>query len=200
MIFRHPNFRRPIPVPNHGSKDLGKGLVHKILKQAGLLSQPCPLFSEIDILKNCSMIKKKLTVVLERDADNEWQAWSDVEDTQTLLTAIAPTTEGILQQMRELIANFQQHDWQDVPSWHDVNPQTEIEFEFAYSVLSLFDEFKFLKIGAVAKEAGINAALLRAYACGDKNPSEAQAKKIEAAIRRLGQSLLNVSVVPAQAA
>ena len=36
MIFRHPNFRRPLPVPNHGSKDLGKGLVHKILKQAGL--------------------------------------------------------------------------------------------------------------------------------------------------------------------
>jgi predicted RNA binding protein YcfA (HicA-like mRNA interferase family) len=36
MIFSHPDFRRPIPVPNHGSKDLGKGLVHKILKQAGL--------------------------------------------------------------------------------------------------------------------------------------------------------------------
>lgn len=36
MIFWHPNFRRPLPVPNHGSKDLGKGLVHKILKQAGL--------------------------------------------------------------------------------------------------------------------------------------------------------------------
>ena len=36
MIFKHPDFRRPIPVPNHGNKDLKKGLVHKILKQAGL--------------------------------------------------------------------------------------------------------------------------------------------------------------------
>jgi predicted RNA binding protein YcfA (HicA-like mRNA interferase family) len=36
MVFKHPDFRRPIPVPNHGGKDLGKGLVHKILKQAGL--------------------------------------------------------------------------------------------------------------------------------------------------------------------
>jgi predicted RNA binding protein YcfA (HicA-like mRNA interferase family) len=35
MIFRHADFRRPIPIPNH-SKDLGKGLVLKILKQAGL--------------------------------------------------------------------------------------------------------------------------------------------------------------------
>jgi predicted RNA binding protein YcfA (HicA-like mRNA interferase family) len=27
---------RPIPVPVHGSKDIGKGLLNKILKQAGL--------------------------------------------------------------------------------------------------------------------------------------------------------------------
>lgn len=146
------------------------------------------------------MTKKKLVVVLERDADNEWQAWSDVEDTETLLTAIAPTIEGVLQQMRKLIKHFQKNEWHDVESWIDVHPDTDIEFELAYSVLSIFDEFSFLKIGAVAKEAGMNAALLRAYACGDKNPSEAQAKKIEEAIRRLGQSLLNVSVVPAQAA
>jgi mRNA interferase HicA len=36
MIYEHPDHRRPIPVPNHGSKDLGKGLVLAILKQAGL--------------------------------------------------------------------------------------------------------------------------------------------------------------------
>lgn len=36
MIFKHPDFQRLLPIPNHGSKDLGKGLVQKILKQAGL--------------------------------------------------------------------------------------------------------------------------------------------------------------------
>ena len=36
MIFEHPDYPRTVPVPNHGSKDLGKGLVLKILKQAGL--------------------------------------------------------------------------------------------------------------------------------------------------------------------
>ncbi len=141
-------------------------------------------------------IKKKLTVVLERDADNDWQAWCDVADAETLLTAIAPTTEGVLSQMRGLIKDFQAHDWRDVPSWTTINADTDIEFEFAYSVVELFDTFNFLKIGAVAKEAGLNASLLRAYASGDKNPSLTQAKKIEEAIRRLGQSLMQALVVP----
>ncbi|TRW49996.1 type II toxin-antitoxin system HicA family toxin [Aliidiomarina halalkaliphila] len=35
-IFRHPNCPLPIPVP-HPKKDLGKGLVQKIRKQAGLI-------------------------------------------------------------------------------------------------------------------------------------------------------------------
>ena len=36
MIFKHPNKPGLIIVPQHGSKDLGKGLVKAILKQAGL--------------------------------------------------------------------------------------------------------------------------------------------------------------------
>lgn len=34
--FRNPESRRITMVPDHGSKDLGKGLEHQILKQAGL--------------------------------------------------------------------------------------------------------------------------------------------------------------------
>ncbi|ELI6428481.1 type II toxin-antitoxin system HicA family toxin [Vibrio harveyi] len=33
--FKHPNFEHPIVI-QHPEKDLGKGLVHKIKKQAGL--------------------------------------------------------------------------------------------------------------------------------------------------------------------
>ena len=36
MKFRHPDFLYPIIVPNHGSRDLGKGLVLHIMRQAGL--------------------------------------------------------------------------------------------------------------------------------------------------------------------
>lgn len=146
------------------------------------------------------MKKKTLLVVMERDADNEWQAWCDETETGTLLTAIAPTTEGVVLEMKNLIRFFQADNWQDIPSWQGIDPDTDIEFEFAYSVVSLFDEFKFVKIGAVAKEAGMNPALLRSYASGDKNPSLAQAKKIEEAAHRLAESLLRARVVPAAAA
>lgn len=36
MKFRHSDFLYPIIVPNHGSRDLGKGLALRILRQAGL--------------------------------------------------------------------------------------------------------------------------------------------------------------------
>jgi predicted RNA binding protein YcfA (HicA-like mRNA interferase family) len=35
-IFKHPELPDNIAVPDHGAKDLHKGLVHRILKQAGL--------------------------------------------------------------------------------------------------------------------------------------------------------------------
>ena len=35
-IFKNVNFSISISVPDHGNKDLGKGLVNTILKEAGL--------------------------------------------------------------------------------------------------------------------------------------------------------------------
>jgi hypothetical protein len=151
-------------------------------------------FFLVTILNPNSM--KKLLVVMERDADNEWQAWSDVEETETLLTAIAPTTEGVLAQLRELIVMFQKKEWLDVPEWAMLDAEKDIEFEFAYSLVSFFDEFNFLKISEVAKAAKLNPALVRAYANGDKNPSLAQAQKIQEAAHRLAQSLLSARIVP----
>lgn len=36
MIYKHRDYSYPISVPFHGSKDLGKGMLRKILKQAGI--------------------------------------------------------------------------------------------------------------------------------------------------------------------
>ena len=35
-IYRNPKYDYPISVPFHGSKDIAKGLLRKLLKQAGL--------------------------------------------------------------------------------------------------------------------------------------------------------------------
>jgi mRNA interferase HicA len=34
--LKHPHFSHIIVFPNHGSKELGKGLMHKLFKQAGI--------------------------------------------------------------------------------------------------------------------------------------------------------------------
>lgn len=35
-IYKHPTIKETIVIPVHGKKDLGKGLLNTILKQAGL--------------------------------------------------------------------------------------------------------------------------------------------------------------------
>lgn len=36
VIMQHPQRNTQLTVPNHGSKEIGKGLLQKILKQAGI--------------------------------------------------------------------------------------------------------------------------------------------------------------------
>ncbi len=35
-IYKHANFQNPISVPFHGKNDLGKGLLNKLKKEAGV--------------------------------------------------------------------------------------------------------------------------------------------------------------------
>ncbi len=54
------------------------------------------------------------------------------------------------------------------------------------------ESFEAVKIGAVAKEAGINASLLRQYLSGVKRPSVEQVRRVEDALHRVGQRLMDV--------
>ena len=136
----------------------------------------------------------KYTIVLEIDpTDGEVSAWCDIDG--SLMTTIAPNTEGAVKNIQGLIEDFRLNEWKNVPKWESIDVNT-IEFDFEYSMIDFFDAFKAVKISEIAKLAGLNPALVRAYAAGDKNPSLAQAKKIEEAAHRLAQSLLQVRVVP----
>lgn len=35
-VFKHEDFENNVSVPDHGKKDLDRGLLHRIMKQAGL--------------------------------------------------------------------------------------------------------------------------------------------------------------------
>lgn len=138
----------------------------------------------------------KYTIILTFDKDGE--VWASCHVDGSLITTFADNVEGIVANVRMLIEDFRQNEWKNEPLWQDVDVNA-IEFDFQYSLVDFFDEFKSLKIGEIAKFAGLNPALVRAYASGDKNPSLAQAKKIEEAAHRLAESLLRVRVVPSAA-
>lgn len=55
--------------------------------------------------------------------------------------------------------------------------------------------FEAVKIGAVAKEAGMNPTLLQQYLSGNKNPSPEQALRVQNALHRIAQRLLDVHFV-----
>lgn len=135
----------------------------------------------------------KYTIVLSFDKDGE--VWASCNVDGALITTFASDIAGIVANVRMLIEDFRQNEFKDEPLWQDVDVDA-IAFDFQYSLVDFFDEFNSLKIGEIAKFAGLNPALVRAYASGDKNPSLAQAKKIEEATHRLAQSLLLVRLVP----
>ncbi len=57
------------------------------------------------------------------------------------------------------------------------------------------ESFAVVKVGAVAKEAGMNATLLRQYVSGVKRPSIEQARRVQDALHRVAQRLLELRFV-----
>lgn len=70
----------------------------------------------------------------------------------------------------------------------------DLEFEYKYDLASFFNEFDFINVSKLAKHIGINASLMRQYKSCGAYISEAQAKKIESAIRGIGRELSSVSL------
>ncbi len=57
------------------------------------------------------------------------------------------------------------------------------------------ETFDAVKIGAVAKEAGMNPTLLRQYISGTKRPSTEQLRRVQDAIHRVGERLIQLRLV-----
>lgn len=57
------------------------------------------------------------------------------------------------------------------------------------------ETFEVVKVSAVAKEAGMNPTLLRQYLSGVKHPSPEQALRVQNALHRVAQRLLEVRFV-----
>jgi hypothetical protein len=66
------------------------------------------------------------------------------------------------------------------------------EFNVKYDLQSLFEYFRIINKSALADYVGINSSLLRQYAKGLAFASDKQRERIEIALHRIGEELLQV--------
>ena len=107
-------------------------------------------------------------------ANPELGAWFKVNltDTHEVLAEAMPSTQPIPQ------------EWLPLPNAF-----------LPYTPLLRPETFEVVKVGAVAKEAGMNPTLLRQYLSGVKQPSREQALRVQDALHRVAQRLLAVQFV-----
>ena len=131
-----------------------------------------------------------LTIILEKGND---ELWGHIEAPGFLLTSVGDSLEEVTTNLRDLVADFLEHEGKTMPEWHGI-AETDLTYTIEYDLTALFDVFSAIKINAIADASGINQSLMRQYATGKKRPSERQAKRIEVAVRELGERLQRVSV------
>ena len=136
-------------------------------------------------------MKAMLNLVIERGDDGEIAGSVDTAD--FFFTTVGSTETEVVQNMRSQISDFLANEGKDLPQWHDVVPD-DIVLNIEYDLTALFEVFNAIKISSIAELAGINKGLMRQYASGVKSASAQQAKKVETAIRQLGERLMNVTV------
>lgn len=134
---------------------------------------------------------KTLNIAIEKGDDEE--IWGSIEAPGFFYTTVGRSVEEITENLRGQVTSFLENEGKTMTEWEGVSID-DISFEYEYDLTALFDVFSAIKINSIADMAGINKGLVRQYASGVKNASTQQAKKIEAAIRQLGERLIHVSV------
>lgn len=125
-----------------------------------------------------------------------------IEKTDDLYSAYAENVEGVYGG-GETVAEAKQSIVEAIQLLKEFNQEENVpaalkgEYELVYKfdAQSLLSYFKgILGQTALAHLTGINARLLQHYASGLKKPRQPQAKKIEAALHKLGSELMAVEL------
>ncbi|MCF0050036.1 hypothetical protein LXM25_08215 [Dyadobacter sp. LJ53] len=131
----------------------------------------------------------KLIVIIEK-GDNE--LWGRIENVPNYLPVTnGSTLEEITENLKDLLEDYIQHEGYENETWRNLK-KSDFAFDYAYDLSAFFELFDDIKVGALAKRAGLNPSLVRHYVAGTKFPSKQQAKKLEDAIHNLGEKLKEV--------
>lgn len=129
----------------------------------------------------------KISIIVEKSKDGYWVTIEDLPGCfsfgKTVQEALANTREAIADHMEGLKDN--EENFPDIF-------KSPFEFQVKYDLQSLFDSYQIINKSAFAEYARINASLLRQYSKGLAFAGEKQLKKIESALHRIGEELLQV--------
>ena len=141
------------------------------------------------------MSERTLTIILEKGVE---ELWGRIEAPGFLNTTVGTSVEEVTANLRDLVADFLEHEGKTMSEWKWADGagvlESDITYKYEYDLTALFEVFSAIKINAIADSAGINQSLMRQYVSGKKRPSERQAKRIETAVRELGERLSHVTV------
>ena len=122
---------------------------------------------------------KKIKMIIEK-ADEGFLGRVEFED--NLILEEAEDLNELEDKIKNTLKEFHKLD------------SASVTFTYETDITALFEKFRFLKIATIADLAGLNQSLVRQYANGIKFPSENQAKKIQDALHRIGNDLINLQI------
>ncbi len=123
-----------------------------------------------------------ISLIIEK---SQGELWGRVMFDDNLIIDSAKNVASLERKMKKLLKSL-----------HQLDPEN-VTFELQYDLSALFAQFSYLKITSIAREAEMNPTLLRQYVTGIKHASPKQAKKVEAAIHKIGHDLVNITVYAA---
>jgi predicted RNase H-like HicB family nuclease len=129
----------------------------------------------------------KVSIIVEKSEDGYWVTIDDLPG----CFSFGKTVQEALLNTREAIADHIEGVKEKEENFPDVF-KSLFEFQVKYDLQSLFDSHQIINKSAFAEYAGINPSLLRQYSKGLAFAGEKQLKRIENALHRIGEELLQV--------
>lgn len=133
---------------------------------------------------------KQITAIIEKNADGGYSVYC----TDEMFSGMGDTAEAAKENMKAAILHYVEtcrEDNYQYPAWLD--EEYEIVYQFdAQSLLQYYAGI--ITPAALGRLSGINPKQLWNYMHGKAKPREAQVKKIEAALHKLGNELTSISL------
>ena len=136
-------------------------------------------------------MENQFVVSIEKDADGTFVAYNINGDGYVINgrgNTVAEAKKAFEANMREVV-ELVKDEGEEPAEILKTAPQ------YKFSVTSLFEYYYMLNASALARYLGLNESLMRQYKAGDTYVSDAQLKRIEDGLHKLGQEFTSLRLV-----